>query len=137
MAPLFDAYRQFYEQAADLARARQFIQERLANEQSVVFLALMDGDDGPTGMGFVQLYPTFSSISLKPMWILNDLFVTPDARKQGVGRALMDRAKQLALETNALGLTLETAIDNTPAQRLYEQLGYEREEEFYTYYLAI
>ena len=60
---------------------------------------------------------------MKRLWILNDLFVAATARKQGVGEALLERARQFALETNAQGLILETGADN-PARKLYERLGW-------------
>lgn len=129
VAPLFDAYRQFYKQPGDLDAARRFVHDRLSRDESVVFFAQRDGE----ALGFTQLYPTFSSISLKRLWILNDLFVAPHARRSGVAQMLMARAQQLARETQAVGLMLETAVDNLPAQELYEQLGWQREVEFYTY----
>lgn len=140
LAPLFDQYRQFYKQSSDLARARAFLEERMERRESVIFLALADEAMssrhlGPTGLGFMQLYPAFSSESMKRLWILNDLFVAPAGRRRGVAKKLMERACQLALETHAKGLVLETAIDNDPAQRLYESLGWKRDMEFYRYYL--
>jgi ribosomal protein S18 acetylase RimI-like enzyme len=119
VAPLFDGYRQFYRQAPDLALARQFLSDRLEGGESVVFVALES--DKP--LGFVQLYPSFSSVSACRTWILNDLFVVPGSRGRGVGRALMERARRHASETGARQLVLETAADN-PAQKLYESLGY-------------
>jgi len=136
VAPLFDAYRQFYEQEADLALARQFILARLRNEESTIFLAVTEVEEALRGLGFVQLYPTFSSISAKKLWVLNDLFVGPEARRQGIGTALMARARQLALETDAKGLVLATATDN-PAQHLYEKMGYQKDVDFYHYYLNL
>ncbi len=133
LAELFDGYRQFYKQPSDLAGARQFLSERLSKNESVIFLAL----DGNTGLGFTQLYPSFSSVSMKRLWILNDLFVAPEARKMGVGEALMERARQFAIETGAKGLMLETAVDNFTAQKLYERVGYERETDFYVYTLLV
>ncbi len=130
---LFDGYRQFYEQMTDIDGARHFIRERLSNDESVIFLAL----HGMVGMGFVQLYPSFSSISMKRFWILNDLFVAPQARKQGVGEALLTRSREFAIETGAKGLMLETAVTNLTAQRLYERMGWKRDTEFYVYNLTI
>jgi ribosomal protein S18 acetylase RimI-like enzyme len=132
LTPLFDGYRQFYKQPSNLNGARRFLSERLANKESVIFLASNEQE----GLGFVQLYPTFSSIALKRLWILNDLYVLPDARRQGIGRALLKRAQQFATETGAKGLVLETAIDN-PAQNLYRLMGYQRDQEFYSYYLNL
>ncbi len=137
IAPLFDAYRQFYRRPPGLHNARLFISDRLNKKDSVLFLALLEGNGRSTAAGFVHLYPTFSSLSMKLLWILSDLFVVPEARKLGVAKALMERAKQLALATGAEGLILETATDNYPAQKLYEQLGYKRDDEFYRYYLHV
>lgn len=132
LTPLFDGYRQFYKQPSDLEGARKFLSERLANKESVIFLASNEKE----GLGFIQLYPTFSSIDLKRLWILNDLYVLPNARRQGIGKALLDKARQHAIATGAKGLMLETAIDN-PAQKLYKQMGYQKDEEFYSYYLNL
>jgi len=135
LAPLFDAYRQFYRQKSDLPGARTFLAERLIRSESVIFLALLGKDQ--KAVGFVQLYPCFSSTTMKPLWILNDLFVAPEARRFGVAKALMQRARDWARENRADGLWLETAIDNTPAQSLYERLGWKRDNEFYRYNLLV
>lgn len=133
VVPLFDAYRQFYKQKSDLASAREFLGNRLKKDQSVIFLAL----EGEKAVGFTQLYPSFSSSSMRRLWILNDLFVVQQGRKKGVGEALMERAHQWAVETNAEGLTLETATDNHTAQRLYERLGYKKDEVYFRYNLLV
>lgn len=134
LAPLFDAYRVFYRQASDLATARAFLGQRLQHRESVVFMAR----DRTSALGFTQLYPAFSSVSARRIWILNDLFVAPRARQRGVARALMSAARAFAFETGALRLVLETAEDNGPAQALYESLGYVREtgERHYALTLA-
>ncbi len=133
VAPLFDLYRQFYGQPSDLEGARQFLKERLQHNESVIFLAL-----GGTGaVGFTQLYPSFSSTAMKRLWILNDLFVARQARKHGVARALLERAREFAIETGASGLELATATDNLSAQRLYEKTGWKRDEDFYHYCLEV
>ena len=137
IALLFDAYRQFYRQPPDLQGALQFISDRLGEKQSVVFVAWAESAGNPIAVGFVQLYPSFSSVSMKPMWILNDLYVMAEARKQGVGKALMESARQLALSTGAKGIILETAKDNLSAQKLYEQLGYKKDEDFHRYELSV
>ncbi|NDQ57777.1 MAG: GNAT family N-acetyltransferase [Acidipila sp.] len=137
IAPLFEAYREFYRRPPDPRGTRAFLAERLKREESVMFLALVQTGNSSTAVGFVHLYPTFSSLSLKPQWILSDLFVTPEARSRGVGAALMDRAKELAEGSGADGLMLETATDNLTAQKLYESLGYKRDIEFYRYFLAV
>ena len=136
IVPLFDAYRQFYKQASDLEGARRFLAEHFARQTSVIFLAQAKGEDGARqAYGFTQLYPSFSSVSMKPLWILNDLFVAPTARKMGVGRALLEHARAFAHETQTKGLTLTTARDNFTAQAVYEGAGWKRDEEFYAYHL--
>lgn len=134
LVPLFDAYRQFYRQAPNVAAAENFLHQRLVDGDSVIFLAL--GESG-SPLGFVQLYPSFSSVSMKRIWILNDLFVIPEGRKQGVAEGLMKRSEQLAKETQAKELVLETARDNLPAQALYRKLGWKQEQEFDRYFLSI
>jgi GNAT superfamily N-acetyltransferase len=131
VAPLFDAYRQFYKQPSDLQGGRNFILERLSKKESIVFLAVEPDD---FALGFVQLYPLFSSTYMKRLWILNDLFVLPSKRKCGVGRALMKRAEDMARETRSRGLLLRTAKDNFAAQKLYESCGWQREEVFVQYH---
>ncbi|MFP6584480.1 MAG: GNAT family N-acetyltransferase [Candidatus Hydrogenedentota bacterium] len=131
VAHLFDGYRVFYEQASDIDRARNFMEERLRLEDSVVFLVVED--DTGRALGFVQLYPLFSSVSTQRSWLLNDLFVAEAGRKQGVGEALMQRAEDHARETGTIGLILNTAHTNTTAQRLYERMGYKLDTVFRTY----
>lgn len=133
LVPLFDAYRQFYRQPADPDGAERFLRERLAEDESVIFLAVDDG----RAVGFVQLYATFWSIAACRAWILNDLFVSPDRRGTGAGRALIDRARLHAVETGAGGLSLATERTNHVAQRLYESLGWRRDREYYHYELDI
>jgi GNAT superfamily N-acetyltransferase len=99
VALLFDRYRQFYGQASDLLGATAFLTQRLTNQQSVVFLAIDEGSSSASGLGFVQLYPSFSSVRMRPIWILNDLFVAQEVRRGGVARLLMDAALDLARST--------------------------------------
>ncbi len=133
IAPLFDAYRQFYNKPSNEEAARRFLFARLSKSESVLFYARQGG----IVAGFVHLYPVFSSVNLSRQWILNDLFVIPEARKHGVGHELTERARRFAEETQADGLMLETAATNQPAQRLYERLGWKRDDAFYRYFLAV
>ncbi len=115
MVPLFDAYRQFYRQKPDPELARAFLSDRFRNRESVVFLAL--GAEGDA-LGFTQLYPSFSSGAARRIFILNDLFVTQEARRRGVARALLQAAADFARAEGAVRLTLSTALDNSMAQSL-------------------
>lgn len=132
---LFDAYRQFYNQEPDLPGARRFLEARLTGRDSVVLLAVLEDAPG-TGVGFVQLYPSFSSVSMKPIWILNDLFVAPQARRAGVARSLLEVACELARSTGAARLRLSTAKDNETAKALYVASGWRR-MEFDQYELVV
>jgi GNAT superfamily N-acetyltransferase len=133
LVPLFEGYRAFYQQAADPDLTRSFLGERLALGDSVIYLAEQAGQ----ARGFVQLYPIFSSTQCRRLWLLNDLFVEPAGRGHGVARALMTAARRHAEATGACGLELATARSNTPAQRLYESLGWVRDEVFLHYELAL
>jgi ribosomal protein S18 acetylase RimI-like enzyme len=129
VAPLFDAYRQFYEQPPDLEGARRFLAERLDRGESVILAVIEEGK----ALGFTQLYPSFSSVSMKPIWTLNDLFVAEEARRRCVGAALLRAARGHALGTGAARLALSTAVTNTKAQALYEQNGWRRDTGFLHY----
>lgn len=133
MEKLFTGYLAFYQRKHEAAAIRSFLKERIANKQSVIFIAY--SDDKP--VGFTQLYPAFASLSLKPSWILNDLFVMPDSRGLGIANALMTKVKELALETRACEIFLQTARTNHQAQALYEKLQYQRDDEFLVYTLSI
>lgn len=130
VALLFDAYRQFYQQVPALAKARRFIQERIQNRESVILLATREDQKI---VGFCQLYPSFCSVEAKPIYVLYDLYVTPEARRTGVGTLLLRAAETLAAERGMARLDLTTAKVNTPAQAVYESLGWVRDEVFYAY----
>jgi GNAT superfamily N-acetyltransferase len=133
LVPLFDGYRQFYGQRSDPLSARAFLRERLERDESVIYLARIAG----RAAGFTQLYPSFSSVSMRPLWILNDLYVRSDIRRGGVARALLQRARDHAVATGAKGLTLSTGVANKPAQALYESAGWQRDEDFFQYHLYL
>lgn len=130
LAELFDGYRVFYEQSSDLDAAKTFLSQRIKKSESVIFLAK---DDVDNALGFIQLYPVFSSVSMSSRWILNDLFVAEAARKNGVGKQLMQIAEDFAKNSGASGLSLSTASDNDIAQAMYEQLGWKKVTAFYHY----
>jgi ribosomal protein S18 acetylase RimI-like enzyme len=130
IAPLFDAYRQFYEQAPNLALARSFIRDRLQNNESMILLA---SNEQQQVIGFCQLYPTFCSVEAKPIYSLYDLFVDPEARRSGAGKVLLQAAEKLAAERGKARMDLTTARTNKPAQNAYEALGWVRDEVFFAY----
>lgn len=136
VAGLFNQYRIFYKQASDIALAERFLTERQANNESVIFVAIINGQPA----GFTQLYPTYSSMRVSKNWILNDLYVEPSQRKQGIGTALIKTAMAFAGNDGASYLALSTAVNNHTAQALYESIGFirqERDAAFFDYRIAL
>ena len=117
VVPLFNAYREFYGQPSDIQQAEQFIRERVERAESIIFLAYLEEEP----VGFAQLFPVFSSVAMKRAFLLNDLFVAKQARKQGVAQALMEQCYAYCQQENARYMMLETATDNVQAQKLYEK----------------
>jgi len=129
--PLFDAYRVFYEKDSDMEGAKNFLKERLKNNESVIYQAM---DDAKNVLGFIQLYPLFSSTRMSRLWLLNDLFVDPSARRQGIAKQLLERAKQHCQETKACGFFLETGVDNLEGNALYPAAGMTLNDDHNFYY---
>lgn len=126
---LLDAYRVFYKQSSDPKAATEFLRERFKRQDSVIFLATSDGN----AAGFVQLYPCFSTVSLEPLYILNDLYVDPAFRSAGIGTALLRHCQKHCHNIKFKGLAIETATDNQ-AQKLYERLGWRRDTHCFHYF---
>lgn len=133
IAPLFDQYRQFYRQPSQPAQAHVFIAERLARHESVIFLAHNKAGDA---IGFTQLFPSFTSVGVGRIWVLNDLYVVPAARGKGVGSILLEAARAHAKATGSKRIELSTAHDN-PARKLYESHGYVKDDGFIHYSLSL
>lgn len=131
VATLFNAYRIFYGQESDLEGVKQFLFDRFEHRDSIIFVVL----DKNQFVGFTQLYPSFSSVSMKRSWLLNDLFVLEGNRGNGIARLLLQSAQQYAEQTKAKGISLSTSINNEKAQMLYERYGFEKDNEFFHYYL--
>jgi len=120
LSRLFDAYRVFYKKDADVAGAKKFLSERIQNNESEIFVAEIDN----SLVGFVQLYPLFSSTRMKRLWLLNDLFVDAKHRGKNISVLLMEKAKEFAIQTNSCGLILETAKTNDIGNSLYPRTGF-------------
>ena len=123
IAKLFDAYRVFFEQGSDLSLAQEFLGDRLNNSEAVIFCAYTSDE---RCVGFAQLYPSFSSVSAKRIWILNDLFVLESVRGMGIGTKLLSEIEAFGEESQAKGVLIETTVSNTGAQKLYESKGYQK-----------
>jgi ribosomal protein S18 acetylase RimI-like enzyme len=123
---LFDAYRVFYQKRSDKITATTFLTERLQKQESVIFVAENQIQEL---VGFVQLYPLFSSTRMKKLWLLNDLYVAENQRGKGISIALIDACKQHCITTEACGLLLETAKTNIIGNNLYPKTGFELDED--------
>lgn len=130
IAPLFDAYRVFYRKPSDLEGASMFIKDRLLQEESIIYLAL----DGDQAVGFTQLYPIFSSTRMKRVWLLNDLYVDKEHRGRGISKLLLDKGKQLTIDSKAAALILETEKTNIIGNQLYPSADFILEDDVNHYY---
>lgn len=124
LATLFDGYRTFYKQDSNIEAAKRFLKQRMLKNDSIIYIAYNNDE----AVGFTQMYPLFSSVSMKPIYMLNDLFVSSKHRGEGIGEALIHRAKRLCQSENNKGLAIQTAFDN-PAQHLYERLGFVKDSD--------
>ncbi|GGG42697.1 GNAT family N-acetyltransferase [Bizionia arctica] len=129
LTPLFDGYRVFYEQDSDVVRSKQFLFERLKNKDSIIFIAYLEN----IAVGFTQLYPLFSSVTMESMYLLNDLYVDGNNRGKGIGEALINKSKTYCKENNLKGLAIQTAFDN-PAQHLYQRLGFRKDPDLHFFW---
>jgi len=134
LAILFDKYRMFYGQPSDFDLAFNFIESRIVNEESLILVALQTSGKM---LGFIQMYPSFSSVLAEKIWIVNDIYVDQDFRNQGVAIDLLNRAKAHALISGARKLTLNSLKKNVEAQGLYKKIGFDidADHEIYSLYL--
>lgn len=132
LTPLFDGYRRFYRQESDLDKARSFLEERLKRQESIIFIAFAKAQE-QNAIGFTQIYPIFSSVSMQRMLLLNDLYIDPEYRGKGIGKALIDRVKLLCRETEQKGIVLQTESTNR-AQQLYEREGFTKDPDLHYFW---
>ncbi len=135
LTPMFIKYREFFGELALPDSSRKFLENRLKRKESVIYMALADEEDRL--LGYCQLYPSFSSLSLKRVWILNDIYVAEDARRQLVADRLLQTAKKMAKDTNASRLRAATSQNNLAAQKTYESIGFREDTVFKNYTLEL
>lgn len=114
-------YREFCGMPARAETCRIFFTNRLLENNAKTFIALSDANEV---MGFVNLYPCFSTLALEKIWILNDLAVSSKFQRLGIAGQLIEEAMAFAQGTGAARIELKTQIDNTGAQKLYSHLGF-------------
>jgi len=129
LVPLFNGYRMFYKQASNPEKAKEFLTNRIKNNESVIYIAYLDNK----AVGFTQLYPLFSSVSMEPMYLLNDLYVDTTIRNKGIGQQLIQAAKDLCVEKQYKGLGIQTEVTN-PAQHLYERVGFKKDPDLHLFW---
>jgi len=129
VAPMYDSYRAFYRAEPDPEGSRRFLRERLSRGESIVLVARSRGEP----VGFLQIYPSFSSVAMRPILVVNDLFVRPEARRRGVGFLLLEEAKRQARDRGAVRLSLSTQVTNEAAQALYRANGWVRQDDFFVF----
>ncbi len=131
---LFNEYRKFYNQESDIKKAKSFLIDRIKNDESKIFISL---DENNNATGFMQIYPGFSSVGTRKIYILNDLFIDKKYRNKGIGKFLINEAKNFAKENGVTKITLTTAKTNETAQHLYESENYIRDNDYFVYNLEI
>jgi ribosomal protein S18 acetylase RimI-like enzyme len=129
LIPLFDGYRIFYNQESNLSAEKHFLFERLKNKDSLIFIAYQEN----VAVGFTQLYPLFSSVTMENMYLLNDLFVDANFRGNGIGEALINEAKNHCIKNNLKGLAIQTDPNN-PAQHLYQRMGFKKDTDLHFFW---
>ena len=127
LSVLLDKYRIFYKQQPDMANAKSFLKKRMKRNESVIFVA----EERKELIGFTQLFPIFSTVSMKRTWLLNDLYVDEKARGKGTATQLLNTTKEFGIETGSKWLLLQTASDNFTAQKVYEKNGWVRDTDFF------
>ena len=133
LSELFNLYRVFYGQPSELEASKRFLNDRFLNGDSVIFIASENGNI----VGFTQIYPSYSSVAMKPIWILNDMFVKDSHRNMGIATLLINAVKEHAKQASAVRIILATQISNIPAQRLYKSTGFIQDQEYYHYALTM
>ncbi|MDC1162444.1 GNAT family N-acetyltransferase, partial [Tenacibaculum sp.] len=127
---LYNEYMMFYNKPSNENVYKAYLHERVTNNEAKIYVALSDDN---TPLGFVLNYYSFSSVSQGKVIILNDLYVSSKYRKNGIAEKLINKAFDLAKESGAIRVDLGTAKDNYSAQKLYERIGFIKDEDFYAY----
>ena len=130
LVPLFDDYRVFYKQASNTEAAKAFLKERLEKQDTIIYIAYTEDK----AVGFTHLFHSFTSISMCPLYILNDLFVDKNYRKKGIGVALLNKAKVQCKQDNYKFVALQTETNNH-ARHLYESMGWKKDKDLHFLWL--
>lgn len=135
LLPLFDRYRQFYEQESNIEVCESYLKARFSRDEAAIFIVVEEQEGSIVALGFSLMYISFSTIGLKKFWSLHDLYVEEEYRKQGIAKMLINKCKELAIEDNPIGVVIESRISNQSAQHLFDSVGFVKEGEHYFYFL--
>lgn len=133
LVPAFDSYRQRYKQPSEPQKIEQFLRQMLEHKSSVIFISYEDNEL----TGFVQLYPSYSSIGLAPIWTLNDFYVFGGTGRKQTAEALLNAAKGLCEETDAIRIEVTTRKENHRLHKIYREYGFEKDFKYDYYFLRI
>ena len=133
LTPMFIRYRELYGAMPQAEASKEFLAERLNKQEAIILLAFEED----TLLGFCLVYPSFSSVSLRPMWIINDMYVAEDARGQHIARKLLQEISQQAHGNQAVRLRVSINANNEIAKRLYESADFLEDKHFRNYILPL
>lgn len=133
IVPIFDSYREYFQQKKEPVMVERFLFDRFEHLESVIFIAEQQGEV----IGFAQLYPVFSSLTLQRVWLLNDFFIAEEFRGSGVGSQLFTTVKEFTLLTKSKGIELSVEHTNKKAWIFWEKQGFKLDEEFRYYFFKL
>lgn len=133
LVPAFDEYRQFYRQSSQPEQVRNFLKPLIEQEKSKIFLSFDEGEL----TGFIQLYPSYSSIGLAQIWTLNDFFIFGGENRRETAKGLLGAAKMLCEATNAIRVEVTTRKENHRLHKIYRDYGFEKDYKYDYYFLRL
>lgn len=133
LVPIFDSYREYFKHPKDPSKVESFLYEKFEHLESVIFVAEQEREV----IGFAQLYPIFSSLSLQRVWLLNDFYISEKYRNRGIGKQLFAKVKEFTLLTKSKGIELSVEHSNKEAWHFWERQGFRIDNEFRYYFYKL
>ncbi|WP_141432206.1 GNAT family N-acetyltransferase [Bacillus sp. 03113] len=133
LIPIFDSFREYFKQQRNPDAVEKFLFERFEHQESIIFIAEQQNEI----IGYAHLYPTFSSLTLQRVWILNDFFIIEKFRQNGIGKQLLAAVKEFGALTKAKGIELSVEHSNEAAWKFYENQGFQLDKEFRYYFYKL
>lgn len=133
IVPIFDSYREYFKQQKNPLKVESFLFEKFVHLESVIFIAEQESEV----IGFAQLYPIFSSLSLERVWLLNDFYISEEYRNNGIGKQLFAKVKEFTLLTKSKGIELSVEHTNRKDWKFWEKQGFRIDDEFRFYFYKL